>query len=149
MVVISLNTAQYVIMNWNKAEITAGTFQTLDAASAVLFTSAYGSDANTVGNLTISGGEFKRASDTQEMIVDHYDASNSGTAAVTGGKFDADISKYIPTDYVQSADGTVEKLGETNAVAKVGGTYYKTLADAVAAAQGRRRCRHAAEGRRS
>ena len=129
------NTAQYVIMNWNKAEITAGTFQTLDTASAVLFTSAYGGDANTVGKLTISGGEFKHASDTQEMIVDHHDASNSGTAAVTGGKFDADISKYIPTDYVQSADGTVEKLGETNAVAKVGGTYYKTLADAVAAAQ--------------
>ena len=129
------NTAQYVIMNWNKAEITAGTFQTLDTASAVLFTSAYGGDANTVGKLTISGGEFKHASDTQEMIVDHYDASNSGTAEVTGGKFDADISKYIPTDYVQSADGTVEKLGETNAVAKVGGTYYKTLADAVAAAQ--------------
>ena len=129
------NIAQYVIMNWNKAEITAGTFQTLDTVSAVLFTSAYGGDANTVGKLTISGGEFKHASDTQEMIVDHYDASNSGTAAVTGGKFDADISKYIPTDYVQSADGTVEKLGETNAVAKVGGTYYKTLADAVAAAQ--------------
>ena len=128
------NTAQYVIMNWNKAEITAGTFQTLDTASAVLFTSTYGGDANTVGKLTISGGEFKHASDTQEMIVDHYDASNSGTAAVTGSKFDADISKYIPTDYVQSADGTVEKLGETNAVAKVGDTYYKTLADAVAAA---------------
>ena len=128
------NTAQYVIMNWNKAEITAGTFQALDTASAVLFTSAHDSDANTVGNLTISGGEFKRASNTQEMIVDHYDASNSGTATVTGGKFDADISKYIPTDYVQSADGTVEKLGETNAVAKVGDTYYKTLADAVAAA---------------
>ena len=128
------NTAQYVIMNWNKAEITAGTFQTLVTASAVLFTSAYGGDANTIGKLSISGGEFKHASDTQEMIVDHYDASNSGTAAVTGGKFDADISKYISTDYVQSADGTVEKLGETNAVAKVGDTYYKTLADAVAAA---------------
>lgn len=129
------NTTQYVIMNWNKAEITAGTFQALDTASAVLFTSAFGSNANYVGELTISGGEFKHASDIQEMIVDHYDASNSGTATVTGGKFDADISKYIPTDYVQSADGTVEKLGETNAVAKVGGTYYKTLADAVAAAQ--------------
>ena len=128
------NTAQYVIMNWNKAEITAGTFQTLDTASAVLFTSAYGGDADTIGKLSISGGEFKHANDTQEMIVDHYDASNSGTAAVTGGKFDADISKYISTDYVQSADGTVEKLGETNAVAKVGDTYYKTLADAVAAA---------------
>lgn len=128
------NTAQYVIMNWNKAEIIAGTFQTLDTASAVLFTSAFGSNANYVGELTISGGEFKHASDTQEMIVDHYDESNKGNAVVTGGKFDADISKYIPTDYVQSADGTVEKLGETNAVAKVGDTYYKTLADAVAAA---------------
>ena len=128
------NTAQYVIMNWNKAEITAGTFQTLDTASAVLFTSSYGADANTIGKLSISGGEFKHASDTQEMIVDHYDASNSGTAAVTGGRFDADISKYIPSDYVQSADGTVEKLGETNAVAKVDDTYYKTLAEAVAAA---------------
>ena len=129
------NTAQYVIMNWNKAEITAGTFRTLDTASAVLFTSAYGGDANTIGKLSISGGEFKHASDTQEMIVDHYDETNEGNAVVTGGKFDADISKYIPTDYVQSADGTVEKLGETNAVAKVGGTYYKTLADAVVAAQ--------------
>ena len=129
------NTAQYVIMNLNKAEITAGTFQTLDTASAVLFTSAYGGDANTIGKLSISGGEFKHASDTQEMIVDHYDETNKGNAVVTGGKFDADISKYIPTDYVQSADGTVEKLGETNAVAKVGGTYYKTLADAVAAVQ--------------
>ena len=128
------NTAQYVIMNWNKAEITAGTFRTLDTASAVLFTSAYGGDANTIGKLSISGGEFKHASDTQKMIVDHYDESNKGNAVVTGGKFDADISKYIPTDYVQSADGTVEKLGETNAVAKVGDTYYKTLADAVAAA---------------
>lgn len=128
------NTAQYVIMNWNKAEITAGTFRALDTASAVLFTSAYGGDANTIGKLSISGGEFKHASDTQEMIVDHYDETNKGNAVVTGGKFDADISKYIPTDYVQSADGTVEKLGETNAVAKVGDTYYKTLADAVAAA---------------
>lgn len=129
------NTAQYVIMNWNKAEITAGTFQTLDTASAVLFTSAYDADTNTIGKLSISGGEFKHASDTQEMIVDHYDASNSGTAAVTGGRFDADISAYVPNGYIQNENGAVETLGETNAVAKVGGTYYKTLADAVAAAQ--------------
>ena len=128
------NTAQYVIMNWNKAEITAGTFRTLDTASAVLFTSAFGGNANYVGKLTISGGEFKHASDTQEMIVDHYNASNSGTAAVTGGKFDADISAYVPNGYIQNENGAVETLGETNAVAKVGDTYYKTLADAVAAA---------------
>ncbi len=129
------NTAQYVIMNWNKAEITAGTFQTLDTASAVLFTSAYDSDANTVGNLTISGGEFKRASDTQEMIVDHYDASNSGTAAVTGGKFDADISAYVPDGYIYNSETkTVEQLTVNNAVAKIEDTPYKTLAAAISAA---------------
>ena len=129
------NTAQYVIMNWNKAEITAGTFQTLDTASAVLFTSAYDSDANTVGNLTISGGEFKRASDTQEMIVDHYDASNSGTATVTGGKFDADISAYVPDGYIYNSETkTVEQLTVNNAVAKIEDIPYKTLAAAISAA---------------
>ena len=130
------NTAQYVIMNWNKAVITAGTFQTLDTASAaVLFTSAYDSDANTVGNLTISGGEFKRASDTQEMIVDHYDASNSGTATVTGGKFDADISTYVPDGYIYNGEtNTVEQLTVNNAVAKIEDIPYKTLAAAISAA---------------
>ena len=129
------NTAQYVIMNWNKAEITAGTFQTLDTASAVLFTSAYGADDNTVGKLTISGGEFKHASDTQEMIVDHYDESNKGNAVVTGGKFDADISAYVPDGYIYNSETkTVEQLTVNNAVAKIEDTPYKTLAAAISAA---------------
>ena len=129
------NTAQYVIMNWNKAEITAGTFQTLDTASAVLFTSAFGSNANYVGELTISGGEFKHASDTQEMIVDHYDESNKGNAVVTGGKFDADISAYVPDGYIYNSETkTVEQLTVNNAVAKIEDTPYKTLAAAISAA---------------
>ena len=129
------NTAQYVIMNWNKAEITAGTFQTLDTASAVLFTSAFGSNANYVGELTISGGEFKHASDTQEMIVDHYDESNKGNAVVTGGKFDADISAYVPDGYIYNSEtNTVEQLTVNNAVAKIEDTPYKTLAAAISAA---------------
>ena len=129
------NNAQYVIMNWNKAEITAGTFQTLDTASAVLFTSAFGSNANYVGELTISGGEFKHASDTQEMIVDHYDESNKGNAVVTGGKFDADISAYVPDGYIYNSETkTVEQLTVNNAVAKIEDTPYKTLAAAISAA---------------
>lgn len=129
------NSAQYVIMNWNKAEITAGTFQTLDTASAVLFTSAFGSNANYVGELTISGGEFKHASDTQEMIVDHYDESNKGNAVVTGGKFDADISAYVPDGYIYNSETkTVEQLTVNNAVAKIENTPYKTLAAAISAA---------------
>ncbi|MFQ8995326.1 MAG: S-layer homology domain-containing protein [Agathobaculum sp.] len=54
--------------------------------------------------------------------------------SVTGGTFSSDVSAYVAEGYVQN-NGTVEQLGETNAVAKVGNTYYKTLADAVAAAQ--------------
>lgn len=129
------NTAQYVIMNWNKAEITAGTFRTLDTASAVLFTSAYGGDANTIGKLSISGGEFKHASDTQKMIVDHYDESNKGNAVVTGGKFDADISAYVPDGYIYNSETkTVEQLTVNNAVAKIEDIPYKTLAAAISAA---------------
>ena len=123
----------YTIANYGTMEINTGV--TVENAGGYSSMIRNGGEATADCNLTIRGGEFKHASDTQEMIVDHYDESNKGNAVVTGGKFDADISKYIPTDYVQSADGTVEKLGETNAVAKVGGTYYKTLADAVAAAQ--------------
>ena len=55
--------------------------------------------------------------------------------SVTGGTFSSDVSAYVAKGYVQNENGTVEQLGETNAVAKVGDTYYKTLADAVAAAQ--------------
>lgn len=129
------NTVQYVIMNWNKAEITAGTFRTLDTASAVLFTSAYGGDANTIGKLSISGGEFKHASDTQEMIVDHYDETNKGNAVVTGGKFDADISAYVPDGYIYNSETkTVEQLTVNNAVAKIEDIPYKTLAAAISAA---------------
>ncbi|MEE0610965.1 MAG: S-layer homology domain-containing protein [Oscillospiraceae bacterium] len=54
---------------------------------------------------------------------------------MTGGTFSSDVSAYVAKGYVQNENGTVEQLGETNAVAKVGDTYYKTLADAVAAAQ--------------
>lgn len=54
--------------------------------------------------------------------------------SITGGKFSSDVSAYVAEGYVQNENGTVEQLGETNAVAKIGDTYYKTLAEAVSAA---------------
>jgi len=54
--------------------------------------------------------------------------------SISGGTFTSDVSAYVPNGYIQNENGAVETLGETNAVAKVGDTYYKTLADAVAAA---------------
>lgn len=55
--------------------------------------------------------------------------------SITGGTFATDVSAYVAEGYVQNENGTVEQLGATNAVAEVGNTYYKTLADAVAAAK--------------
>ena len=52
---------------------------------------------------------------------------------VTGGTFTGDVSAYLSDNYIQN-NGKVEALGATNAVAQIGDTYYKTLADAVAAA---------------
>lgn len=127
------NTSQYVIMNWNKATITNGTFSVKDSADAVLFTAAYHAN-RAVGELIVNNGTFT-GKDSQKMVENHYGSSYTGTASITGGTFSSDVSAYVAEGYVQNENGTVEQLGETNAVAKVGNTYYKTLADAVAAAQ--------------
>lgn len=126
------NTSQYVIMNWNKATITNGTFSVKDSADAVLFTAAYHAN-RAVGELIVNNGTFT-GKDSQKMVENHYGSSYTGTASITGGTFSSDVSAYVAEGYVQN-NGTVERLGETNAVAKIGNTYYKTLADAVAAAQ--------------
>ena len=82
--------------------------------------------------LTIANGNFGTT------FVDSN--NNDGVApedfniTIIGGTFSSDVSAYVPNDYIQNENGTVETLGETNAVAKVGDTYYKTLAEAVAAA---------------
>lgn len=56
--------------------------------------------------------------------------------SITGGTFTSDVSAYVPNGYIYNSETkTVEPLDETNAVAKVGDTYYATLAAAVAAAQ--------------
>lgn len=87
------NTTQFVVMNWHKAEISGdATFAVSDTAEAVLFTSSYGGAATTKGELTISGGYFKTATDTQDMIRDAYDANNKGTAYVSGGYFNKRFS---------------------------------------------------------
>ena len=131
------NSSQYVVMNWHKAVINAGTFSAKESSDAVLQTASY-DPVRGVGKLEITGGTFKRTG-TQDMIypnfIDGKGNQYPGTASITGGTFATDVSAYVAEGYVQN-NGTVEQLGETNAVAKVGNTYYKTLAEAVAAAPG-------------
>ena len=83
--------------------------------------------------LTIANGNF----DTTFVDSNNNDgvAPEDFNITIIGGTFSSDVSAYVPNGYIQNENGTVETLGETNAVAKVGDTYYKTLAEAVAAAK--------------
>lgn len=130
------NTSQYVIMNWNKATINNGTFSVKDSADAVLFTAAYRAN-RAVGELIVNNGTFT-GNGSQKMVENHYGSSYTGTASITGGTFSSDVSAYCDANYVteKNTDNTytVKPLKDV-AVAKIGDTYYKTLADAVAAAQ--------------
>lgn len=106
------------------------------------------------GQVTVNGGTFTCTGSAKGGVGDkkfdmdaaqcvYFDASNPAYPAynsatdyikLQGGKFSSDVSAYVAEGYVQKENGTVEQLGETNAVAKVGNTYYKTLAEAVSAA---------------
>ena len=82
--------------------------------------------------LTIENGKFEVTfvdSNAKDGV-----ALADANISITGGTFSSDVSAYVADGYILN-NGTVEKLGETNAVAKVGDTYYKTLAEAVAAAK--------------
>ena len=128
------NSAQACVLNWNKASITAGTF-TLSSGEATVMVGKYSDQA--VGDTKISGGTFTAPNDIPmiaRMSVNGTDYGVGTSTSITGGTFSGDVAAYIPSDYIQGTDGTVAQLGETNAVAKVDDTYYKTLAEAVAAA---------------
>lgn len=107
------NTTQFVVMNWHKATINGGSFKAQPAAEAVLFTSAYGKDAEVLGELTINNGNFECANKTQSLIQDYYDKNNTGTATITGGTFNTN-----PKDYVPAANYTVAKKGDVYTVAE-------------------------------
>lgn len=129
------NTAQYVIMNWNQATISGGTFETAETAGAVLFSSAYGTDGTACGELTITGGTFKAAGN--ELIDDAYDANNHGTVKISGGSFNRAVDpKHCDTGFIptQNADGTYG-VKEGTYVAETGGVYYESLQAAIDAAR--------------
>ena len=129
------NTAQYVIMNWNQATISGGTFETAETAGAVLFSSTYGTDGTACGELTITGGTFKAAGN--KLIVDAYDANNHGTVKIRGGSFNLAVDpKHCDTGFIptQNEDGTYG-VKEGTYVAETGGVYYESLQAAIDAAR--------------
>ena len=130
------NTAQYVIMNWNKATISGGIFETAETAGAVLFSSAYQNQSAFCGELTITGGTFTAAG--SKLIDDAYDADNHGTVKISGGSFNRAVDpKHCDTGFIpkDNGDGTYG-VKEGVYVAKVDNVKYETLQAAINAAKG-------------
>ena len=95
------NTSQFVIMNWHKAILSGGTYETNEGAEAVLFTAKW-NEERAIGELTVTGGTYKCA-DKQELLCDRYDNNEKykGTASITGGAFSSNPKDY--KDYVDKS----------------------------------------------
>lgn len=133
------NASQCVIMNWHKANISGGTFETNEGAETVLFTAKY-HDTRAIGKLTLTGGTYICKTD-QALLCDRYNNSEKylGTASIAGGTFSRQPeAKYIAAGYEAKDNGnntwTVGAAASAAFAAQVGGVMYTTLADALAAA---------------
>lgn len=148
------NTSQFVIMNWNKATISGGTFEANASAEAVLFVAKIAEDL-AVGELKIEGGTYVCAAN-QKLIIDRYVDNTGkqypGTAVISAGAFNvAPDAKYLAegmivvpnvgkTEYTvqpkTSEDGTVTKVeGNTKTETKTdGNTKTETKTDLVTGA---------------
>lgn len=133
------NASQCVIMNWHKANISGGTFETNEGAETVLFTAKY-HDTRAIGKLTLTGGTYICKTD-QALLCDRYNNNEKylGTASIAGGTFSRQPeTKYIAAGYEAKDNGnntwTVGAAASAAFAAQVGGVMYTTLADALAAA---------------
>ncbi|MDO5595707.1 MAG: S-layer homology domain-containing protein [Bacillota bacterium] len=88
-----------------------------------------------VVSVTVTGG--KVLSGASKDAIQMREASVS-TVSLTGGTFSSDVSQYCEKNYYaeenEDSTYTVKSMKDI-AVAQIGDTYYKTLADAVAAVQ--------------
>lgn len=90
-------------------------------------------------SVSISGGHLnsKSAKAVRMFVKNGENTSAKRDISVTGGTFSSDVSAYCDANYAteKNADNTytVKPLKDV-AVAQVGDTYYKTLAEAVSAA---------------
>lgn len=153
------NTTQASLLNWNKATITGGTFES-NASDAVIL-NGHINDTMDQGILNISGGTFT-ATGNGDAIQDMGGASQGGKITITSGNFTGDLNfkgngsktvqisgATINGDVTAATTATVELKDSTvtgditgdnvtvdnttsqNIVATVAGKGYESLTDAL------------------
>lgn len=159
------NVSQAVLMNWNEAAITGGSFEANADAEAVVY-NGYLNDAMDCGKLTISGGTFTATGSSP--VIQQNGNQGIGTVQINDGTFKTGDGKIISVgagkntdvtivkgsfttsnadymdalkEYVDPSSnfdvdkGTVSAIPAEQAAASVGEKNYKTLSDAINAAQ--------------
>lgn len=145
-----------VVLNWNIAEISGGSF-TASSAQYVVIANGYIAGGNDAGQITISGGTFTAANNGEGSLFGHgQDSARGGSVTITEGTFNGqvnvsadspykpvvsggtftdkeDVAEYLKPGLDIDEDGKV--VVGPNAVAQVGDTVYTNLQDAITAAQ--------------
>ncbi len=119
------NTARYVIMNWNEATISGGTFSTSSDATcgAVQNVKNPANGEKSKGKLVISNGDFSAPSETPVIQSTTNATYKSTDITITGGTFSSDpfavdsgitstthVSELVDGKYVVKPDTTKEEL---------------------------------------
>ena len=100
------NTSGAVVLNWNIANISGGSFEVADSAKSVI-ANGYGNAEMDKGELTITGGTFTASNDGAGNIFG-YTGSNGGFVKISGGTFDGDLNTtgYPYTPEISGGDFT-------------------------------------------
>ena len=86
------NVSQAVVLNWNEAEISGGTFTVTEAGVESVILNGYAADAIDQGKLTITGGTFTSHTGAPVLTtMNNSAAQHSGTIEITGGTLNGDI----------------------------------------------------------
>ncbi len=89
------NTHQHVIMNWNEARISSGTFVNAGDTMDVIYTGNHSDESIYQGKTTITGGTFTAGKN--DVIFQNKD--DTSLLTVTGGTYSVDISEYLADGY--------------------------------------------------
>lgn len=84
--------SQAVVLNWNEATISGGTFTINEEKVESVILNGYAADAIDQGKLTITGGTFTSNTDAPVLTtMNNSSAKHSGTIDITGGTLNGDI----------------------------------------------------------
>ena len=86
------NVSQAVVLNWNEAEISGGTFTVTEAGVESVILNGYADNAIDQGKLTITGGTFTSKTSAPVLTtMNNSAAQHSGTIEITSGTLNGDI----------------------------------------------------------